>query len=117
MLQNWKEIETGDIIVYKIHTDPIPIVHRLTSVQEIPDPDKPGKTKRIFLSKGDNNPVDDRGLYPKDKVYLDESNVVAHVWATIPYSGYMTLLMNDYPIAKYTMIGLMFIGVLLNKDP
>ena len=50
-------------------------------------------------------------------MYLDESNVVAHVWATIPYSGYMTLLMNDYPIAKYTMIGLMFIGVLLNKDP
>ena len=65
MLHNWKPIETGDIIVYKIHTDPIPIVHRLTSVQEIPDPDKPGKTKRIFLSKGDNNPVDDRGLYPK----------------------------------------------------
>ena len=75
------------------------------------------KTKRLFLSKGDNNPVDDRGLYPKDSVYLDDTNIVAHVWANIPYSGYLTLLMNDYPIAKYSMIGFMFLSVLLSKDP
>jgi len=34
-----------------------------------------------FLSKGDNNPVDDRGLYPKGYMYLDESHVVGHVFA------------------------------------
>ena len=61
--------------------------------------------------------MDDRGLYPKNNVYLDDSNVVAHVWANIPYSGYLTLLMNDYPVLKYSMIGLMFVGVLVSKDP
>ena len=69
------------------------------------------------MSKGDNNPVDDRGLYPKGKAYLDNSNVVAHVWANIPYSGYLTLLMNDYPAAKYTLIACMFISILVSKDP
>ena len=37
--------------------------------------------KLKFLSKGDNNPVDDRGLYPKNQLYLDESNIVGHVYA------------------------------------
>ena len=63
------------MVVYKIHTDPIPIVHRITTVQEVKDAKNPGKTKRIFLSKGDNNRVDDRGLYPKNSVYLDETNI------------------------------------------
>ena len=72
---------------------------------------------RKFLSKGDNNPVDDRGLYPRGTMYLDESYVVGHVFATIPYSGFITLLLNDYPIFKYTVIGLMFVSVLISKDP
>ena len=110
-------IEVGDVIVYKIDTDPIPIVHRIASIQDVPSKTDKKKMTRLFLSKGDNNPVDDRGLYPKNKPYLDETNVVAHVWANIPYSGYLTLLMNDYPIAKYTLIGLMFVGVLVSKDP
>ena len=110
-------IEVGDVIVYKIDTDPIPIVHRITTVQEVKDPKKKGEMKRIFLSKGDNNEVDDRGLYPKNRFYLDEYNVQAHVMANIPYSGFVTLAMNDYPMVKYTLIGLMFISVLVSKDP
>ena len=116
ILTNWKEIDNGDMVVYKIHTDPIPIVHRISAMQQITDKNT-GKTKRIFLSKGDNNPVDDRGLYPKGSTYLDDSNIVAHVFANIPYSGYMTLLMNDYPMAKYALIASMFISILVSKDP
>ena len=71
-------IEIGDAVVYKIENDPIPIVHRISSLQEV---EEKGVKKRLFLSKGDNNPVDDRGLYPKNKAYLDESNIVAHVYA------------------------------------
>lgn len=74
VLQHWSEIDIGDIIVYKLKTDPIPIVHRISSIQEVIDRDVNGKPKmlngkpkmtRKFLSKGDNNPVDDRGLYPR----------------------------------------------------
>ena len=32
ILMKKEKIEVGDVIVYKIHTDPIPIVHRLTTV-------------------------------------------------------------------------------------
>ena len=74
-------LQTGDVIVYNINTEKIPIVHRITSLQEIDDPDKPGQTKTIFLTKGDNNNVDDRGLYPKGMPYLDQTNVVGHVYA------------------------------------
>ena len=72
--------------------------------------------KTLFLTKGDNNNVDDRGLYPKDTPYLDETNVVGHVFATIPYSGQVTLILNDYPIIKYAMIGFMFISFLVSKE-
>ena len=74
-------LSTGDVIVYNIDTEKIPIVHRVSSLQEIDDPDKPGQMKTIFLTKGDNNNVDDRGLYPKGKPYLDQTNVVGHVYA------------------------------------
>ena len=33
--------------------------------------------------------MDDRGLYPRGTMYLDESYVVGHVFATIPYSGFI----------------------------
>lgn len=64
-------------------------MHRISAIQEVIDTDSnkgkkdknQKKKKTLFLSKGDNNPVDDRGLYPKGKVYLDESNVVGHVYA------------------------------------
>ena len=72
--------------------------------------------KTIFLTKGDNNNVDDRGLYPKGTPYLDQSNVVGHVYANIPYSGYLTLILNDYPIVKWAMVGCMFINFLLTKE-
>lgn len=79
-------IEIGDVIVYQIENEKIPIVHRISSIQEVNNNDKgkkdeKQKKKTLFLSKGDNNPVDDRGLYPKGKMYLDESNVVGHVYA------------------------------------
>ena len=70
----------------------------------------------MFLTKGDNNPVDDRGLYPKGINYLEEEQVVGHVFATIPYSGYLTLLMNDYPYVKYTLIGVLFLNFLVSKE-
>ena len=81
------DIEIGDVIVYQIENEKIPIVHRISSIQEVTNTDdkknkKDSKKKKtLFLSKGDNNPVDDRGLYPKGKVYLDETNVVGHVYA------------------------------------
>jgi len=59
ILHNRTPIEVGDIVVYTIEGEGIPIVHRVTIVQKNND----GSLR--YLTKGDNNPVDDRGLYPR----------------------------------------------------
>ena len=62
-------VANGDIIVYSIEGEGIPIVHRVTAVQTS---SKNGNEMR-YLTKGDNNPVDDRGLYPQGQYYLKET--------------------------------------------
>ena len=47
----------GEIVVFKIDGRDIPIVHRVLKVHERPNGDAD------MLTKGDNNSVDDRGLY------------------------------------------------------
>merc|ERR1719473_261122 len=47
----------GDVIVFQIQGRDIPIVHRTMNVHEKPD------QSIAVLTKGDNNQVDDRGLY------------------------------------------------------
>ena len=71
----------------------------------------------MFLTKGDNNNIDDRGLYPRGVNYLKEEQVVGHVFANIPYSGFLTLLLNDYPYVKYGLCVIIFINFLISKDP
>ena len=117
------DIAIGDVVVHQIEGEKIPIVHRISSLQELnrtPEElkEKPRSNaiKTMFMTKGDNNPVDDRGLYPKGVAYLDEDNIVGHVYANIPYSGYMTLLLNDYPYVKYSLIGFMLLTSLVSKD-
>merc|ERR1719460_3484878 len=48
----------GEVCVFKITGRDIPIVHRILKVHDSPD----GKSQD-FLTKGDNNNLDDRGLY------------------------------------------------------
>lgn len=68
-------IVNGDIVVYEIPGQGIPIVHRVTSVQT----DDKGKKK--LLTKGDNNPVNDRGLYAEKALYISDDTVVGKVIA------------------------------------
>jgi signal peptidase len=69
------------------------------------------------LTKGDNNPVDDRGLYPRGQLWIKEEDVVGKVYANAPYGGMLTIWLNDYPMLKYAVIGMMLVGVLTSKDP
>merc|ERR1712029_936781 len=54
-----EEIRVGEIIVFKIEGRDIPIVHRVLKVHEKED----GSIK--FLTKGDNNSVDDEDCMPQ----------------------------------------------------
>lgn len=53
-----------------------------------------------FLTKGDNNSVDDRGLYAPGQLWLTKSDVVGRARGFLPYVGMVTILMNEYPKFK-----------------
>jgi signal peptidase I len=60
-------IRAGDITVFKIEGRDIPIVHRVIKVHE-----KSNNEDSKFLTKGDHNQVDDRGLYaPVSALFWD----------------------------------------------
>jgi signal peptidase len=81
-------ITTGDITVFTLKGQAIPIVHRVVKVHE--------KyfnyiSNRIFksllsqrkeikvLTKGDNNDVHDRGLYNRGQLWLEQPDFVGRV--------------------------------------
>ncbi|POI28424.1 hypothetical protein CIB84_007826, partial [Bambusicola thoracicus] len=72
-------IRVGEIVVFRIEGREIPIVHRVLKIHE-----KPALRRELnrqngdikFLTKGDNNAVDDRGLYKRGQHWLEKKDVV-----------------------------------------
>eukprot|EP00299_Pterocystis_sp_00344_P009541 c4050_g1_i1.p1 GENE.c4050_g1_i1~~c4050_g1_i1.p1 ORF type:complete len:185 (-),score=28.64 c4050_g1_i1:42-596(-) len=100
----------GDVVVFKISGRDIPIVHRIIELHEKPSGDVQ------ILTKGDNNHVDDRGLYATNQMWLSKKDIVGKAKAFIPYVGIVTILMNDYPLLKYVLVGVMMLFVLANRE-
>ncbi|CAB3406996.1 unnamed protein product [Caenorhabditis bovis] len=103
-------VRAGDITVFKIEGREIPIVHRVIKVHEKDDEN----TK--ILTKGDNNQVDDRGLYAPGQLWLTRNDIVGRTKGILPYVGMVTIIMNDYPNFKYAVLGLLAAFVLLHKE-
>ena len=78
-----EEIRVGEIVVFKIEGRDIPIVHRVLKLHEKED----GTVK--FLTKGDNNSVDDRGLYAPGQYWLSRKDVVGRAF-------YYSVTITDY---------------------
>lgn len=127
-------ITVGDIMVYKVRDNDIPIVHRVIKVHEkresmVGGGDGSGggsggtvsaKSKEIgnlsVLTKGDNNDVHDRGLYRRGHKWLRKSEFIGRVKGHAPGIGCVTLKINDYPILKFLLIGSMIYFAIMNKD-
>jgi signal peptidase len=107
---NEAPIRVGDIIVFKIEGREIPIVHRVLKVHEKED----GYVK--FLTKGDNNSVDDRGLYLPGQFWLERKDVIGKAKGFVPYIGIVTIIMNDYPQLKYVILGALGVFVLVKRE-
>ena len=101
----------GDIVVYKIPEQEIPIVHRTIATQPL------GKGKYNILTKGDNNPVNDRGLYAYKQNWLERDQVQGKILGVLPYIGILTIYLNDYPVLKWVILGIMGLMVIVSKDP
>jgi len=101
----------GDITVYKVPGADIPIVHRVLETHDVPVSKKKGvvaavplATKQLLLTKGDNNNIDDIELY-QGLEYLERKHIVGKVRGFLPYVGYVTIAMNDFPQLKYALLG------------
>merc|ERR1719183_1058064 len=93
-------IEVGEIVVFKIRDRDIPIVHRVLKVHRKED----GHVS--LLTKGDNNRVNDRGLYSDGQLWLERQDVLGRAKGSLPYVGMVTILLNDYPKLKYVLVGM-----------
>lgn len=103
-------IRVGEIVVFRIEGREIPIVHRVLKIHEKQN----GNIK--FLTKGDNNAVDDRGLYKQGQHWLEKKDVVGRARGFVPYIGIVTILMNDYPKFKYAVLFLLGLFVLVHRE-
>lgn len=58
------------------------------------------------MTKGDNNSVDDRGLYAPGQQWLVKDDVVGRAQGFLPHIGLVTIYMNEYPKVKvqYTVV-------------
>ena len=101
----------GDIVVYKVPSQVIPIVHRVIGIQPLDNGDY------IAITKVDNNPVNDRGLYEKGDLWLTKKHILGRIRMFCPYVGMATIILNDYPSLKWTILIIMGIFVLTSKDP
>ena len=88
----------------------IPIVHRVLKLHEKED----GSVK--FLTKGDNNSVDDRGLYAPGQFWLTRKDVVGRARGFLPYVGIVTIIMNEYPKFKYAVLACLGLYVLIHRE-
>ena len=69
------------------------------------------------MTKGDNNPVNDRGLYERGDYWLNRKHVLGRIRMFVPYIGIATIILNDYPLLKWGILIIMGIFVLTSKDP
>ncbi|CCA72146.1 probable signal peptidase (endopeptidase SP18) [Serendipita indica DSM 11827] len=80
---------TGDIIVYQVPGDDIPIVHRVLETYH-----ETTLGQLEFLTKGDANLYDDTSLY-KIIPHLSTHHVVGKVVGYVPYVGCVSILANS----------------------
>ncbi|SBT40995.1 signal peptidase 21 kDa subunit, putative (SP21) [Plasmodium ovale wallikeri] len=109
-LYNQPKIHAGDVVVYQINGRDIPIVHRILNIHISKD------NKYHLLSKGDNNNIDDRGLYDHKQFWLENEHVLGLSVGYAPYVGILTIWVNEYPALKWGIVFLMLVMVLLGYE-
>ncbi|KAJ3678108.1 hypothetical protein LUZ60_001911 [Juncus effusus] len=107
---NKEPIHAGEIVVFDIDGHDIPIVHRVIEVH-----DKQDNRDIDILTKGDNNLVDDRDLYPRGQLWLNNQHIIGRAKGYLPYVGYVTIIMTEKPIIKYLLIGALGLLVITSK--
>ena len=100
----------GDIPVFTIADRGIPIVHRIHRVHEHVN------GSMFVLTKGDNNPGDDRILYNPGQNFVAPEDIIGRANSYVPYIGWMTVWLMENQIARYTTLGLVGFSVFTSHE-
>ena len=65
-------ITAGEVVVFNVKGRDIPIVHRVIKVHQN------HSTEVRLLTKGDNNQVDDRGLYAQNQLWVERTTCLLY---------------------------------------
>ena len=70
-----------------------------------------------LLTKGDNNAADDTELYAVGQAYLNRAqDVIGSVVGYVPFVGYVTILLSEYPWLKTVLLGIMGLTVIFQRE-
>jgi len=89
-------LRVGDIVLFDLphREDKIPIVHRIIKILE----------GDRYLTKGDANPIDDRGLYRDSFDFLPQHAVIGKVRGHIPWIGWASLVLQPYKLIVLALV-------------
>lgn len=59
---------------------------------------------------------DPRRRYARGQDYLERSDIIGSVVAYVPFVGYVTILLSEYPWLKTAMLGIMGLMVVLQRE-
>jgi signal peptidase I len=100
-----KEFDVGAMTVFQMNNGEVPCVHRC--IKQFGD---------RYLTKGDNNMLDDVGLYRRGQPYLTRGEIKSTVVGYIPFFGSITLWINAVPAAKPLILALVGISVFFTRE-
>ncbi|XP_054822714.1 uncharacterized protein LOC129321012 isoform X2 [Prosopis cineraria] len=103
-------IRAGEIVVFNKDEHDIPIVHRVIEVHERQD-----TGEAYILTKGDNNPMDDRVFY-NGQQWLQKHHIMGRAVGFLPFVGWVTIMMTEKPVFKYMLIGALGLLAITSKD-
>lgn len=100
-----QEFKPGDVAVFQIYENSIPIVHRVIK-----------KIGNRLLTKGDNNNRDDVGLYRRGKKLLETHEMRAGVFGYIPFFGMITIWISSIPGLKNAIMAYTLFSVFSRRE-
>nr|GEV45152.1 pentatricopeptide repeat-containing protein At1g52620 [Tanacetum cinerariifolium] len=106
-------IRAGEIVVFKIDDREIPIIHRVIKTKK--DPVYITREVKPFWPRWDDNYQDDRPLYAPGQQWLEHHHIIGRAVGFLPYVGYVTIIMTDYPFIKYALIGALGLLAITSK--
>mmetsp|Transcript_21270 Transcript_21270/g.38815 ORF Transcript_21270/g.38815 Transcript_21270/m.38815 type:complete len:189 (-) Transcript_21270:293-859(-) len=83
-------VHAGDLLLYRVAGRGSPIAHRAMTVHE------KANGSYSVLTKGDDNSVNDRGLYAAGQLFLEDHMIEGRVFGVVPRIGIFTIWLTQH---------------------